>query len=465
MYRSIFLLFLAFSCLHQPTWLHAAEPDEPITIKIVAAETPAIKTQYRFLPADSELRDGDAAVVLLRIIWEQQGFMRNVLPNLRKWTELAYDDPNIPNLISFDGFTRKLRRAAYIRNANWNYPFDEEPHATILLPDVQGLRAFLVDGMKLWVGNKIAVGDLEAAREGILIQLAGARHIARTPVMVNHLIANAITDSAFGRAEIMLGHPDCPNLYWAFAMLPRTSGNYRDCLNWESNMLENSLMSLTDPHPPIDDPAWRKIADEFSTHMGMEMGRQGLDVTEAALLMVRMDAIARRDLVAFSQFPIEDVERMKHEEAIMRWVLFQTRLVNAEIEAAFNLPAPQALHELGNVETRVAEMMQSTGAPEAPFTENPVSLYLSMFRFERRVKLLQVVEALRHHLSRSGGQLPTSLAQIKPLHVPNDPFTESPFEYELTDGVAHLKTPRIPGISEELNAAAFREYRIEVAAE
>lgn len=39
-----------------------------LPLKITAAEIPRLKTQYLLLPAASQLRDGNAAVVMLRMI-------------------------------------------------------------------------------------------------------------------------------------------------------------------------------------------------------------------------------------------------------------------------------------------------------------------------------------------------------------------------------------------------------------
>ncbi len=440
----------------------AQEPESSVAITITPAETPLVRTQHRLLPADADLHQGNAAVVMLRMIWEQQGYMQNVVPQIPAMLELPYDDPSIPGVLQFDRFEKRLRCAAYLRDADWNYPFDEEPHALILLPDVQGLRTFAGRGMTLWIGSQIAAGELEAAREGILVQLACARHLARTPIMVNHLVADAIAESALDRTELLVQQDRCPNLYWALALLPRTLGDYQRCLEWESNVLKNSLESLTDPAPRVEDDAWIQISEEFLDHMQMMMD-DGLSLTESGLLLVRLDAIARQDLSVLSLFSEDEISRMSHNEAIMRWVLYQNDVVHAEIQAAFTLPAPKAIAKLRMLENTISEMMDRTGAPAAPFSEKPVGLYFGIFRFERRVKMLQVVEAIRDHLTRNDGSLPNSLADIHAVHVPNDPLTDNPFQYQIVDGVAHLKTPSIPEISPKQNAGLYREYVIAAA--
>lgn len=438
------------------------QPDARVKFTITPAKVPVVQTEHHLLPSDSDLRDGNAAVVMLRMIWEQQNYMQNVVPKIPELMEQPYDHPAIPETIQFDQFQRILRRAAYMRDAEWNYPFNEEPHDQILLPDVQGLRTFLLQGMTLWVGSKIAAGDLEAAREGILVQLAGARHVARTPIMVNHFVAIAIAASAFDRAEILVQQKECPNLYWALAFLPRTAGDYPRCLEWEANMIPNSLPSLTDPYPPIGDEVWTKIASEFSDHMVWTMGK-GLSVTEGALLLIRLDAIARGELVELSLFTDEEVERMGLDERIARWILHQCRAVHAELQAAFTLPAPQAIAALLVLQKKVSAIQERTGAPATPLPPDPVGMYLSMFRYGRRVKMLQVVEAIRDHLARNNGVLPATLDDIIELHIPRDPLTDMPFKYELIDDIAYLSTPTIPAVAEEVNGKYHREYVIEVA--
>lgn len=404
----------------------------------------ANNTTLRLLPADPDLKDGNAAVVMLRLIWEQTQFMQSVAPKLNELVQLPYDDPRIIDGFRFGHFQAQLQRAAYIRDAQWNYPLGEEPLATILLPDVQGFRQFVGRGMSLWVGQRIAAQDLDGAREGILVQLACARHVARTPLMVNRLVAVAMAEMALARAELLVQQPQSPNLYWALAMLPDALGDDHAAVQWESKMVTGSLPTLAKQVPPEGADAWKQVAAEFSEFMIMEMGKP-LSPAEGAALKKRMLEVAKQDFSEQRRFAAEQLKKMSDEEIVMRWVLAETARVNAEIELAFSLPPPAALPRLLRLEKEIAAQLKRTGAPKAPYHEKPTIMYVAFHRFDRRVKLLQTAEAIRDDAARHDGKLPASLSELA-LPAPLDPLTAKPFEYSISDGKATLKMPILTGI-------------------
>lgn len=76
---------------------------------------------------------------------------------------------------------------------------------------------------------------------------------------------------------------------------------------------------------------------------------------------------------------------------------------------------------------------------------DPASLaqvVLSCRNFERRVKFLQTLEAIRDYSSQHDGALPTSLDQLR-LPAPNDPFTGQPFEYSFDGSTSRLSQSKI----------------------
>ena len=94
------------------------------------------------------------------------------------------------------------------------------------------------------------------------------------------------------------------------------------------------------------------------------------------------------------------------------------------------------------------------------FDIHSVRAFVSCHRFSRNAKLLQIVEAIREYASKNENSLPKSLSEIE-LHVPVDPFTNKPAEYELKDGVAVLRWPAIPGVKE--NYVRVKSYQLKMA--
>src|SRR6185369_15430339 len=123
-------------------------------------ESPLMK--YRLLPAENELKNGNAAPILLRLPWDQLPFMNTVVPNIHGMLEIPLSDLDRVRQagfgLSFDRFYGEMRRAAYRRTADWEYPLQERPLAEILLPDIQGARDFM-RGLAVWIRAKIANGD------------------------------------------------------------------------------------------------------------------------------------------------------------------------------------------------------------------------------------------------------------------------------------------------------------------
>lgn len=431
------------------TALAQDDSEQPVTLKIAPASA-AASNDLRLLPAAPDLKDGNAAVVLLRMIWEQNMWLQKEWPKLGELAELPHTDPKIAEF-RFDSFQRQLYRAAIMKDADWNYPLGDEPWGMILLPDVQGLRQIAGRGLKAWVGQQIAKGDLDAAREGILTQLACARHIARTPILINHLVANANGKMGLDRVELLIQQPESPNLFWALSGLPESLGPVEDAMALETRMLEKTLTSLKDGLPPLGDPRWKTVAKEFSEYMNM-MTSEKLSEDAANELKQRLVSIGQKSLETEFGAPRLQTENMSQEEIVMRWVLLTTRKFNTQIENAYTLPAPQAIKRLMQLEADIKVLDERVQATAFPFVKQPVGSYLALYGFGRRVRFLQTVEAIRDHLHhtalKGGGKLPRTLEEIR-LPLPLDPFTNKAFDYSVEENTAVLSMPLIKGIPKD----------------
>jgi len=206
-------------------------PVQELTVHARAVERPLMK--YRLFPAEYELHAGNAAPILLRMPWEQTLYFTKVVPTFDGYLDLPLDSPKLRSAgdVFNPGFYRTLKRAAYRRTADWQYPIGEEPAAEILLPDVQGSRDIVGRGLSVWIRHEISRGKLAEAREAILVGLAVSRHYARTPFVITQLVCVAIDSMLLSRLEELLSQSDSPNLYWALTALPRPLVD----LNWSSD--------------------------------------------------------------------------------------------------------------------------------------------------------------------------------------------------------------------------------------
>ena len=425
---------------------------ETIPLKIAPASAKE-SNALRLLPASPDLEEGNASVVMLRLIWEQTKWMQEVWPKLGEVAELPHDDPKVAE-IPFDGFQRRLYRAAMMKHADWEYPIDREPLVTILLPDAQGFRNLAGRGLHIWNGQQIAKGNLHGAREGILTQFACARHVAQTPFIVTHLVANAISRMGLERIELLIQQPDSPNLYWALAGLPDSIGPVKEAIELESRALIKSLPSFSDGVPATGDAKWKSAAAEFSTFMELSNPRK-LTPSEANELKRNLLTESIGVLKNRMGFQDDALAKMSDEEKIMRWVMLTTQEFSTRVENAFSLPAPDAIELLTQIDAETKALEEKLGAPASPFMKNAANIYMSLYGFGRRVKFLQTVEAIRNHMSLNDGKLPRSLNELS-LPIPIDPFTNQPFEYQLSGKTATLKMVAIEGVSQQEN----REYQM-----
>ena len=422
--------------------------EEPTTIKLTL-HPQAIEDHgpsRPLLPEAPDLKPGNAAVVLLRMPWGETGFMTNEYRNLFDNPPLALDDPRLTDF-PFDRFAAQMRRAAFMKDADWDYPIDDEPLDGILLSDASGLRVFVGTGMSVWVTQQIAKGDLNGAREGVLVQFACARHLGQTRFIVIQMITAGIADQAFDGLERIVGAPGSPNLHRAIELLPNSLGRSIEALQWEAVIEERSMPMLRTGIPePGDDAAWTRVLDGW---LDRWMSYEDTPTPEkSAALRARMATAGREAFATVAPADI-DLKRASDDEIAMRFLLVTFRQIHQTAESAWRLEGPEAIAALVELDARVNRLQPTMGEGLLSYLANPLKWYLPIHRFGRRARMLEVVEALRDAAARNGGRFPASLVDV-PARVPPDPFTGKPFLYVPSeDGrSARLATPPIPGVDE-----------------
>lgn len=427
-----------------------------------AIERPFLK--HRLFPPEYALKDGNAATIILRMPWDQRPYMQQIYPKLDDYLNVSLDDPKLiaNGTVSFDHFYEQLHRAAYRRTADWEYPLGEEPSVNILLPDVQDSRGFVVKGLSIWIRYQIATGNLDKAREGILVGLAVSRHYARTPFLVVQLVSSALNTIMFMRVEELVAHPECANMYWALTALPRPLLDIRPTVEFEERILDSTFIGHrvldTDQFPEkltlqgIDNLRLSRPAEDWEVLLktvvklylteSQQPGLAGPDVQRKVLDNIIQHA--RIELPNMVEGGKERVSQMSDFEAGIRWFVAKHREFGQEITALMSLKPQQALPELLNLELRMKKFCESVGLESVYLIQNPYNIYIIAKRNDRRVDALRTVEAIRHFAARHDGRLPESLAEIDDPPVPDDPILEKPFDYKVDNGVATLTAEGIP---------------------
>jgi hypothetical protein len=451
-----------------------------LTIRARAIETPVLK--YRLLPAESEIKPGNAAPILLRLPWEQMPWMTEVFPTLLDWESRPLDAPEWTTSggVLPENFYNEMKRAAFRRDASWEYPIGETPSPyLILLPDVQGMRAFLAGGLSARIRYHLSRGELEAAREGIVVGLANARHLARTPFFVNQLVALALHRRMLERVDELISQPKSHNLYWALSSLPDSLVEMDRTASFESDIFALTFPAVNDLDRHRDAKEWSKMARqlvEFLEQMG-EIPRHGRlegeeSIVEQLLQQLMPDekthlanlvGQARADLPRMLGISKEKVATMSDDEAGVRWYAHM-RIARDHLTAAVLVLRPrEAWPELRKLQDQIRQMQEKTLTKGFDFF-NPTSIYVSIWSLKRKIGMLRIVEAVRDHLATHEG-LPASLDEIKHVVVPVDPLTDQPFVWTVNGNTAMLTAPPLPadlvaaGSAE--TAASVIEYRLE----
>lgn len=86
---------------------------------------------------------------------------------------------------------------------------------------------------------------------------------------------------------------------------------------------------------------------------------------------------------------------------------------------------------------------RGVGPPFAASLPAIRALINAEWRMQRHINMIQLVEALRLYAAEHGNW-PEKLSDIAEVPAPSDPWTQKPFEYSVTDGVAMIQAPREP---------------------
>lgn len=408
-------------------------------LQLVPQAADSNKPIFRLLPTEDEQEPGNAVPVLLRITYEQTAFLANIYPRLHEYAEMDVSDPKLAEL-QFDSFARQIIRAGSMSFAEWEYPLKSDRPYTILLPDMQSQRQMAGRGMSGWIRQRLAFGEVSEALEGIRAQIACGRHCAAAPIIVCQMVGAALAHMGLDNLELAMQRDNLPNMYWSLAALPPTLQDLGPVVRWE---LWATPLRLDEPLPAVGSDAWIEIANEFSEYASEWMDQQ-YTLEEAANLKSTMERLAKHDLLGKLGFTADEILKMSTEERVMRWLYMHYCNFRARVEPLAYQQPKRIIAAIREVEETSNALLASTGAKQSPF---PIVLpkgIVTNHNFGRRVKFLQTIEAIRDHLSQHDGAFPASL-EVLELPAPNDPFTEEPFEYELTETGARLRQAAIEG--------------------
>ena len=452
---------LAASCVAVAAFLLAisseAMADDPV--EIVLALHPARIDPFaappRLLPADPDLKPGNAAVVLNGLMAERQGYW-SVWDTIYDDARLTVGDPRIA-ATDVAGIIPDMIRAGLIRDADWNHPV-REVGANVYLGDMQMVRGLLERPLTIWIKQKLAEHDLTAATEGIRTQLACARHMGNAPFFITAMQAHAVGTYAIDNLEYLVAQPGCPNLCWSFSVLPPLLFDGPSMLEWHTRLLELSLprLKLGIPHDS-DLEAWQQIASEYFDLI--EDSKNPLTPEQRADLILRCAPLTRERLVRRGLLSADAAMAISPETAVMRAILDHHADIGRQMRLAWALPPSEAIGQLAKLDGLPGAW--DFGIDSWPLANGFLKDFLFFEGFSRRTAMLETVDSLRHHAATHDGELPAALADLE-YAARRDPVAGLPFTYIRGDAptTATLSMPDIPGLPDD--SQQRRTYKIEM---
>jgi hypothetical protein len=445
------------------------DEDQPRTIRLVLhpAAEPRPALRYKFLPSLFEQRPGNAAV-----FYNKAGLVQRDSPDTDKdpqlqgeWLELPLDrlprDEIATALKRWERVLKEISYATLREDCDWQMPVREGKPYAIILPELQGLRAF---ARVLAVKARLAIAEgrseeaIDALRSGYTL----AHHAAAGPTLIHALVGMAIANVMTEQARDLVQQPGVPNLYWAFTSLPHPFVDLRLANDYEADSLyfwhpEWRDLDRLDRTPT----EWRRMFDD----MVEMLGEVDTDTYGGAHRMVvigraiKQYAHAKQWLIDRGRSP-EAVELMSVPQVV---VLYTVGTFDELRDQAFkwkSLP-------LAQVREQFAAAEQSTFRQAGEREIVPLAQLLlpalqaatqAQARTERNFALLRTIEALRLYAAGHNGRLPERLADITEIPVPDDPWVGGPFEYRLSGNTATLETKSPPKFP-----ARHFAYRFEIS--
>ncbi len=452
-----------------------APPPTVILIRPAASPVPALK--YKLLPDRRELIPGNAAIFyhraierLIEVRYRQQLEAEKAKASRK---QLAGDEESVQGWLTqplatlpreavrkyleiYANSLREVELGARREFCDWEFQRRDEGF-NLIMKDMQETRwqgRLLVLKTRL----EIAEGRIDSAIHWLQTGLALGRHVGEhASGLIQSLIAASITMQMAVPLEDLIQAPGAPNLYWALANLPRPFLDLSTALDGEKSLLEKEFPQLK----TLDSAPWsieqaRAFADDFQKKMGLLTGDwarasspssqpEMKDLGEHLMftaLVARAYPEAKRQLIAQGR-PAAQVEAMPSIQVV---ALHSYRLYEQARDDIFKwagLPYWQASKGMSESERHpgVGWDKMKGGILFSMILPAFNSGFVVPARVERRLNVVQYIEAIRLYAANHNGTLPPNLEAITEAPVPIDPATGKFFDYKVDGSTATLRAP------------------------
>lgn len=448
---------------------------QTLTLRISPAAEPRPALSVRFIPDESERADGNSMVHYLKAMgfFEQNATRQKIteysiaeserinngeieadqrrpyvwltmrpdqipLEEAKEYLQwLSWQPKWIREAVKFRGFSGERNMASV------DFPIG------YLLPEIQSFREFArMQSLRCRVA--IAEDRVDDAIEIVGQQYAMANHLSKDDFFVSALVGAAIHAMACDDALYIAEHPDAPNMFWAYAMLPNPVVDMPQAYAWERGLLYQQLKPLKEvTENPRPAGYWSDVIRRLTPGLA-SLEIEGLNFVGRASSDAQQLAVVTALGSGYSQATTYLVEEAGMDRSqVEAYPTMQTVLLAAcklyeelrdEQFKLRRLPYPEVAKRglFRKFDKQVDDYKQRYGVAAELATVLFVgfeAIWNAEQRCEMREAMGQAVEAIRLHMHENDGTFPRSLDGLS-LPPGSNPHTGADLGYENLGGRA-----------------------------
>jgi hypothetical protein len=419
----------------------AAPPDtvdvRTFEIRPLAPPSPALK--YRLLFDPVEQFHGNAALALMQATMfvepEIDKLRETCLDDLNNKDEKAFHEHATQLVAQCGKIFDELDVACRRENCDWEPPIRQRG-IMALLPHLQRMRQ-LSHLIRIRATLELRDGKAEDALVTLRLGYELARKTGTEPVLVSGLVALGIENEMNVTLAELSNRPECPNLYWALARMPRRLVSFSRNMQGEHAFMGAALPAIERVRAgetlTADD--YRELMRQtviVLAPMGPDWKRSTTGPTDQEISDSFMASVpaAQAHWAESRQVPLEQVRKLDPFHVVMRYWWEQYEALADEQYKLVELPYPLMLEKMQDLRARLQQTRRDE--PVNPFRAFISALDKAAVRYarvERQEAALMAVEAIRSHATANGGKLPDKLEEIGETPVLPNPLTGLAFEY------------------------------------
>lgn len=450
-----------------------------LTIHPAVESKPSLK--IKLLPDPTEQLDGNAAVFYLKAMGflEQEGArdrIREIYKSIGEQVKATgksaeefppysyqemhprdYPQKEVREFLELLAFQElSLREARRFRDFSMyrNLHLSDNPIG-YLLPEMQAMRE-LARNQRIRCRLAIAEDRIDDAIEVIGQQITMSHHVGQDDFLVSYLIGAATLRVALDDTLLLLEHADCPNLYWSFAQLPSPLISPERSLAVEKQFLYMQVPKLKEVNTtPLPKEYWTLFIEDFSKRTAdIDAYNVGSDVTivskvqgEERIKSIQKSVLenapqAREYLLSRGILSTNNIDTYAKEQLVFLAMKDYYEVHRDEHFKWCHLPYQLSREKIALTKASMKKDQERYGWFTG-VTQNLLpaidAVNEVVTRTRLRIALIQAIEAIRMAGAENGGKLIENLTQA-PVPIPNNPYTDKPFGYLVSEDMAVLSS-------------------------